>query len=134
MLKIELALRRHHSRRDRIITHRQDPRGNSPRSSEIADDSRQRISLPQALSSQHVQSQVAVAQIEPIFAAQRPNRFHESPAFLRTAPALDGISFPRQRIKKRIDVRRDGEPQVSEVIAGIDDCGHIGSRYGMTEP
>ncbi len=72
-----------------------------------------------------MQSQVAVPKQEPILAAQGFEGIHEAPAFTLPAPALRLIGLARQGIKQRIDVRRDSEAEVLEIIACIDDGGYL---------
>src|SRR3546814_2414199 len=95
---------------------------------EIRDDRGQRIAPLPSLAPQHMQREIAITELKPVLAAQRSHRAHEAPALGFTAPALRGIGLAGQRIEQRIDVRRDREPEMLEIVAGIDD-----GRYRRSE-
>src|SRR3546814_10703127 len=80
-----------------------------------------------------MQRAIAITELKPILAAQRSHRAHEAPALGFTAPALRGIGLAGQRIEQRIDVRRDREPEMLEIVAGIDDGRYRSRRNGVAE-
>src|SRR3546814_5004362 len=80
-----------------------------------------------------MQREIAITELKPVLAAQRSHRAHEAPALGFTAPALRGIGLAGQRIEQRIDVRRDREPEMLEIVAGIDDGRYRSRRNGVAE-
>src|ERR1039458_7710809 len=66
-------------------------------------------------------SKIAVTEPEPCLAAQCSERLHEIPAFVRAPPAAFEIAEATERIDHGVDVRRDMQAEMLEIIAGIDD-------------
>src|SRR3546814_2064373 len=80
-----------------------------------------------------MQREIVITELKPVLAAQRSHRAHEAPALGFTAPALRGIGLAGQSIEQRIDVRRDREPEMMEIVAGIDDGRYRSRRNGVAE-
>src|SRR3546814_18608002 len=75
-----------------------------------------------------MQREIAITELKPVLAAQGSHRAHEAPAPGFTAPDLRGIGLAGQRIEQRLDVRRDREHEMLEIVAGVDEGG--GSAAG----
>ena len=90
-------------------------------SGDAADDPRQRLSAPQPPRALDMEGEIAIAQSEPGLPAQRLERRHEVPALIAAAPAQLAIGEAGERIENRVDIGRDGEAQMLEIIAGIHD-------------
>ena len=80
-----------------------------------------RFAVVQPAGSFHMQSDIAIAETEPGFAAQSFHGFHERPGFVVTAPAEFAIGQPGQRVRHGIDVGRDRQAEMLEIVAGVDD-------------
>ena len=78
----------------------------------------------------HVDGEVAVAEAEPGVAAELAQRIHEAPGLVAAAPAEDRVLQIGKRVGHGVDVGRDREPQVLEVIGGVDDRGDAGGARG----
>jgi hypothetical protein len=74
--------------------------------------------------------EIAVAEAEPGLAAQCFERRHEGPGLAAPAPPSSGLSWPEQRVEQRIEVGRDLETEMLEIVAGI---GDYGSAYRAAE-
>ena len=75
-----------------------------------------------------VHGEVAVAELEPGFAAELAKRLHEVPRFAGSAPPALAIRHAAQRVQHRVDVGRDAEAEVLEVVAGVHDDDEVSDR------
>src|SRR5262249_29845166 len=75
------------------------------------------LESPRAL---HVGGEVSVSQLEPCRPAQPRNRLHEAPCLVAAAPSGLRIGEVRERIEGGVDIRRDCEPQMLEIVGGVD--------------
>jgi len=76
-----------------------------------------------AISAVTLQGQVFIAQLEPGLAAQLLERRHEIPGLAIAAPTGLRVVPARERVEHGVEVRRDMQPQVLEIVAGIDHHG-----------
>ena len=104
----------------RVVGHRQDARVNSESTGKIIADARQAFPGAQPARAFHVQRQVAVAEAEPGLAAQGLEHRHEGPGLVGPAPSGLGVVAARQRIEHGVEVGRDMQAQMLEVVAGVD--------------
>jgi hypothetical protein len=72
---------------------------------------------------------VAVAKLKPGLAAEFAQRAHELPGFLRSTPAALWVGQTAERIEYRVEIGRDLETEVLEVIAGIYDDGQFRTEH-----
>ena len=121
VLEIDPAFIGAHARAHRIIAHRQHARPHAEAPAEVLGDHRQCFTGPQSARALDMHRKIAVAQPEPGLAADRRQRFHERPGLVMTAPAELRIGKPGQRVHHRVDVGRNGEPEMVEIIARIGD-------------
>src|SRR5262249_54449865 len=75
----------------------------------------------QATSTLDMQREIAIAEPKPVLPAERANAVHERPRLVAPAPAGDGIVEPRENIGQRVDVRRDTQSEMLEIVAGVGD-------------
>ena len=75
-----------------------------------------------------VNGEIPVPQTEPRFAAELAERFHESPAFIPPPPAELGIIEPGKRVHDGVEVGRDAEAEMLEVVPRIADDEQILGR------
>ena len=73
-------------------------------------------------------AKIAVAEAEPGLAAQRTDRLHERPGLVAPAPAGRRIVEAGQRIDQRVDIGRDGQAEMLEIVAGVGDDQQIVRR------
>lgn len=71
--------------------------------------------------------EITIAEPEPCFAAQAAERLHKIPGLIRPAPAALDIAETAECIQNSIDVRRDMEAEMLEIVAGVDDHCQIGA-------
>ncbi len=76
---------------------------------------------------------ILVAKVEPIGSAEALDVGHRLPGFAGAAPARIGICQSRQRVADRVEVGRDGQPQMFKVIARVDDDGQVFGRQNLGE-
>ena len=94
-------------------------------------DLRQCAAGGQASRPQHVRRQIAVAELEPGLAAEPLHRRHEIPGFAGKAPAALRIVLVGQRVEHRVDVGRDVQAEMDEIVRGVDDDGKlVGRQHG----
>ena len=108
-----------HQRADRFVAHRKQPGADTQTPAEIVADRAQAFAGGEAARALDVRRQVGVAETEPGLAAQLLQRPHEAPGLARAPPAGLGVGDPGQRVQDRVQIRRDAEPQMLEVVAGV---------------
>ena len=86
-------------------------------------DRRQRLAGAQPPRALDVRREVAVAEPEPGLAAERLQRRHEGPGLVAPAPAALRMVEPGERVDQRVEVGRDREAEMLEIVAGIGDDG-----------
>src|SRR5438270_436696 len=70
---------------------------------------------------------------EPSLAAERFERRHEGPGLAFPAPAELGVVEPRQGVEQGIEIGRDRETQMLEIVARIGDDGQRVRRQDTVE-
>src|SRR5581483_11464717 len=68
-----------------------------------------------------MQSEIAIAEPKPVLAAERADAVHERPGLVTPAPARDRIVEAREHVRQCIDVRRDAQSKMLEIVAGVGD-------------
>ncbi len=118
-------------RGDVIVAHRQDCRADSELSGDGLGDGRQALAPGEGLGAKHMHREIAVAEIEPIFAAQLSERRHEIPAFVVTAPTALLIRKVGERVDERVGVRANPQSQMGEIVSGVGDDGQVLGRQNV---
>ena len=72
--------------------------------------------------------EIAVAELEPGLAAERRERRHEGPGLVAPAPAALRIVETGERVHQRVDVGRDRQAEMLEVVAGVGDHDEFAGR------
>src|SRR5439155_23936958 len=67
--------------------------------------------------------EIAVAEAEPGLAAERFEGGHEGPRLAAPAPAELQVVVPRQGVEQRVEIGRDRQTEMLEIIAGIGNDG-----------
>src|SRR6202165_2843656 len=75
----------------------------------------------QATGALDMQREIAIAEPKPVLAAERADAVHERPRLVTPAPAGDGIVETRENIGQRVDVGRDAQSKMLEIVAGVGD-------------
>ena len=78
--------------------------------------------------------EIAVAEIEPALAAEPGQHFHELPALVAQAPAALRIVETGQLVHHRIEIRGNMQPEMTEIVAGIDGDGELLRRQNTRQP
>src|SRR5208282_3112510 len=78
--------------------------------------------------------EIAVAEVEPGLAAEAIECGHKGPGLLAPAPPQLRFVEAGEGIEQRIDIRRDREPEMLEIVAGIGDDGQRSGRQDAIEP
>src|SRR5690606_33320127 len=68
-----------------------------------------------------VQGEIGVSEAKPARAAELLERRHELPCFAPATPAARAVREAGERVEQRVEVRRNTEAEVIEVIAGVAD-------------
>ncbi len=129
LLEIEPAHIGEQPRPHRIVAHRHDRGANAHPPAQIGGDGGQAFARLQPPRSFHMQSDIAIAEAEPGLAAERLHRFHERPGFVVPAPAKFAIGQPGQRIGDGIDIGRNRQAEMLEIVAGVDDDQQVLGRH-----
>jgi hypothetical protein len=121
ILEAEIALRRRHDGAHGIVAHRQDARADAKTPGSIGGEGTQAFARCQAPGAFYVQSQVAVAQPEPGLAPEGFEHAHEGPGLVVSAPAAIRTRETRERVERGVQVGRNPQAEMCEIIARIDD-------------
>jgi hypothetical protein len=87
VLEIEPTLIRPQSRPQPIVCRRQHAGTDAEAATEVGRDGGETLALPQPAGALDMNRKVAIAKAEPVLAAERFQRFHESPRFVVPTPA-----------------------------------------------
>src|SRR5947209_10935811 len=68
-----------------------------------------------------MQREIAIAEPKPVLAAERANTVHVRPRLVTPAPAGHGIVETSENIGQRVDVGRDAQSKMLEIVAGVSD-------------
>src|SRR4051812_36681212 len=68
-----------------------------------------------------MQREISIAEPKPVLAAKRADAVHERPGLVTPAPASGGIIDARQSIGQRVDIGRDAQPKMLEIVPGVGD-------------
>ena len=111
-----------------VVGRRDDARGQPGAPAEIRRDRRQPGPAPQRLGADEVETDVAVAQPEPVGAAPSSGRLERVPALPGATPASLGVDQPAERVQEAVEIGRDVQPEDLEVVADVADDGQLPGR------
>ena len=129
ILEVEPAFAGAQARAHLVVAHRNDARGNSQAAAEVGSDVGERFARCTSSRALHMGREVAVAELKPGLAAQRRQRGHKAPGLVTPAPAALRIVEASQHIHDGIEIGRDREPEMLEVVTGIGDHHEIGGAH-----
>ena len=81
-----------------------------------------------------MEPEVAVAEPEPVLAAERGDCAERLPRLSGAAPAALLVVQAGEGVEDAVEVGRDGESEHVEVVADVPDHGHAGRIDGADEP
>ena len=121
LVERDLAVLGLHVGAHRVIAHRQDARGDA----EAATEAERYLGQPpvrgEALGAQEGRGEGLVAELPPVGSAQHAEHALHRAHLAFHFPAGARRRDAGQRIEHGVEVRREGEPQVLVVVAGVDD-------------
>ena len=97
-------------------------RGRRPSASPTRRDGRERLAAAQRLGADEVQAEVAVAEREPVLAAERRGALQRLPRLAGTPPAALLVVEAGQRVEHRVEVRRHVHAEHLDVVAHVADA------------
>src|ERR1700743_2862594 len=93
-------------------------------------DLRQGLACMETARALDMGGEVAIAELKPGFAADLRQCFHEGPCFAFSPPAAFYIVEAAERVEQGIDVGRNMEAEMFEIVAGVgDDMQTSGGKY-----
>src|SRR4029453_11624752 len=63
----------------------------------------------------------SIPEPKPALAAERADAFHERPGLVTPAPAGGGIIDARESVSQRVDIGRDAQSKMLEIVSGVGD-------------
>src|ERR1700736_6766952 len=121
VLEVEPSVGTAHARAHAVIAHGQDARADIEPPAEIVGDARERLARRVPARALDVGCKVAVAEPEPGRPAEPRERRHEVPGFVTPPPALVRIANAGERVHERVEIGRDREIEMLEVVPGVGD-------------
>ena len=104
------------------------------RGRQTSGDGRQRLPGPQRLRAHEVQPEIAVAEPEPVLAAELGHGLERVPRLVGPAPAAGLVGAPGQRVEDAVQVGRDRQAEDLEVVADVPDRRHVRGLDRLDEP
>src|SRR5882672_3736746 len=80
-----------------------------------------------------MQRQITIAEPKPFLAAERADAVHERPRLVTPAPAGGGIVDACESIGQRVDIRRDAQSKMLEIVARVGDHEQFVGRQDATQ-
>ena len=133
LLELKAPGRRVDPRAQTIVGGRQDRRFDPERAREPGGDGGERLAGPQRLRPDEVEAEIAVAEPEPVLAAERGDRPERLPRLAGAPPAALLVVEPGERVEDAVEVGRDGHPQHLEVVPDIADDRQVGAARRVDE-
>ena len=133
ILEVEPALRGAQPSAHPVVAHRQKPRRDPEAPAEIIGDLRQALAGGEPPRALDMGREIAVAEVEPGLAAEASQRLHKGPGLVAPAPAELRIVEAGEGVEQGVDIGRDREPQMLEIVAGIGDDGQRAGRQDAIE-
>src|ERR1700730_8296325 len=131
-MEIEPTIVGSQARADAVVAHRQQPRRDAEAAAEIVGDLRKALTRREPPSALDMSSEIAVAELEPGFAAQRLQRRHEGPGLATPAPSelrvVDPAESVEEGVEEGVDIGRNREAEMLEIVAGVGDHGQLPRR------
>ena len=88
----------------------------------------ERRTVAQGSSAHEVETDVAVAEPEPVLASPRRGRLERVPRLVGAAPTALSVDQPGERVEQAVEVGRDVEPEDLDVVADVSDDGELVRR------
>ena len=133
LLERQLAIGRDDARAQVIVAGGQEASAQAVAPREIGGDGRERLARAQPLAAHEVQADVAIAEDEPVEAAELGHDGHRLARVAGDAPALLGMDAAGQRVQQRVEIGRDRQPPVLEIVAHVADDRHVGRSYAREQ-
>ena len=134
MLELEFPGIGVEQRRQRRITHRQQPAAHAETLRELRRDCGQSLAGREAPRALDVQHEITVPEQEPVGTALTTQLVHETKCLLGAAPALPRVHDPAECVQQRVEIRADAQTEVRKVIAGVDEHRKFTGRQHTLEP
>jgi len=91
----------------------------------------QSFAMGQQIGAVNVGGEIAIAKIEPGFAAKGGEAFEEMKGFAAHAPSFGGIDESSECVSDDVQVRRNFQTVHNDIVAGVDDDGEVARIHGM---
>ena len=82
------------------------------------------------LAAQHMGRQIAIANAEPRRSAEPRRLVEKVPSFSGKAQPVSGVGDAGKRVHDGVEVGRDGEAEMLEIVAGVDHYTEIAANDG----
>ena len=132
-LEVEPACSGANARADRIVAHRHNGRTNAKAFGKVADNVGQRLAGAQPPRSLDMNGEIGIAQTKPGFSAQPGQSRHERPGLVAPSPSGCGIIETGERVKQSVDVRRDVQAKMLEIVSGVGDNRQFSRRDDVAQ-
>src|SRR5258705_822393 len=80
-----------------------------------------------------MQREISIAEPKQVLAAERADAVHERPRLVTPPPTNGGIIDARERVEQRVDIGRDAEPKMLEIVAGVGDHEQFAGRQDAAQ-
>ena len=121
LLERERPGRRLEPRPQPVVGRRQQPRRDAERRRQPSGHRGERLARAQRLRAHEMEPEIAVAEREPVLAAERADRLERVPGLAAPPPAALLVGEAGERVEDRVEIRRDVEAEHLDVVADVAD-------------
>src|SRR6516165_6409508 len=128
VLKVDPARVGAHAGTYTVIAHRDHAGTDAEAATNVGGHLGQCLPQAQATGALDMQREIAIAEPKPVLTAERANAIHKRPRLVAPAPAGGGIVDARKNVGQRVDIGRDAQSKILEIVASICDYEQFAGR------
>src|SRR5271165_2077175 len=121
ILEVDPARGAAHAGTHAVVAHRHDAGSDAEAPANVGGHLGQGLPQTQATGALDMQREIAVTEPKPVLTAERTDAVHERPRLVTPAPAGDRIVDASENIGQRVDIGRDAQSKMLEIVAGVRD-------------
>src|SRR5580704_14019303 len=121
VLEVDPARVAAHAGTHAVVAHRHHAGTDAETPADVGGHLGQSLPQAQATGALDMEREITIAEPKPVLAAERADAVHERPGLVPPTPAGDGIVDISENIGQRVDIWRDAQSKMLEIVAGVGD-------------